>query len=193
MLSDPEGHHLASSGDPLGARTRVHPVYALWHVAPPRRDRTSRRGNYGSGVIDRKDLGSWMDGAPTEEGYVKGSSLGLPVQGTGSVAPFWRRPLSLVVDWGLCLLVSALVFSGDPLANLILFVVVNVLFLSLFGATPGQFALRLRVMPVSGRSPMILRAAVRTALMLLLLPAVVWNRDSQPLHDVAAGTAVVTV
>lgn len=145
------------------------------------------------GVIDRKDLGSWMDGAPNEEGYVKGSSLGLPAEGTGSVAPFWRRPLSLVVDWGLCLLVSALVFSGDPLANLILFVVVNVLFLSLFGATPGQFALRLRVMPVSGRSPMILRAAVRTALMLLLLPAVVWNRDSQPLHDVAAGTAVVTV
>lgn len=145
------------------------------------------------GVIERKDLGSWMDGAPAEEGYVKGSSLGLPPQGSGAVAPFWRRPLSLVVDWGLCMLVSALVFSGDALANLVLFIVVNVLFLSLFGATPGQFALRLRVMPVSGRSPMVLRALVRTTLMLLLLPAVVWNRDSQPLHDVVAGTAVITV
>ena len=134
-----------------------------------------------------------MDGAPNEEGYVKGSSLGLPADGPGAVAPFWRRPLSLLLDWGLCMLVSALVFSGDPLANLVLFVAVNLLFLSLFGATPGQFVLRVRVLPVSGRSPMILRAAVRTVLMLLLLPAVVWNRDSQPLHDVAAGTAVVTV
>ncbi|ATG51931.1 RDD family protein [Brachybacterium vulturis] len=144
-------------------------------------------------MIDRKDLGSWMDGPPVEEGYVKGSSLGLPPQGPGSVAPFWRRPLSLAIDWGLCMLVSALVFSGDALANLVLFFAVNVLFLSLFGATPGQFVLRLRVLPVTGRSPMVLRALVRTTLMLLLLPAVVWNRDSQPLHDVVAGTAVVTV
>ena len=36
-------------------------------------------------------------------------------------------------------------------------------------------------------------ALVRTVLMLLLLPAVVWNRDTQPLHDVVAGTAVITV
>ena len=144
-------------------------------------------------MIDRKDLGSWMDGAPNEEGYVKGSSLGLPADGPGAVAPFWRRQLSLLLDWGLCMLVSALVFSGDPLANLVLFVAVNLLFLSLFGATPGQFVLRVRVLPVSGRSPMILRAAVRTVLMLLLLPAVVWNRDAQPLHDVVAGTAVVTL
>ena len=144
-------------------------------------------------MIDRKDLGSWMDGATNAEGYVKGSSLGLPADGPGAVAPFWRRPLSLLLDWGLCMLVSALVFSGDPLANLVLFVAVNLLFLSLFGATPGQFVLRVRVLPVSGRSPMILRAAVRTVLMLLLLPAVVWNRDAQPLHDVVAGTAVVTL
>ena len=144
-------------------------------------------------VIERKDLGSWMDGAPHEEGYIKGSAIGLPADGPGSVAPFWRRPLSLVIDWALCMLISALVFHGDPLANLLLFVAVNVLFLTLFGATPGQFALRLRVMPVRGRTPMIGRAVVRTGLILLLLPAVIWNRDAQPLHDVAAGTAVVTV
>jgi uncharacterized RDD family membrane protein YckC len=124
-------------------------------------------------VIDRKDLG-------------------LPAEGRGAVAPFWRRPLSLVVDWALCVGLSALLFGGDPLANLLLFAVLNVLFVTLFGATPGQFLLRVRVLSVSGRSPMLLRAVVRTALMLLVLPAVVWNRDSQPLHDVVAGTAVVT-
>jgi uncharacterized RDD family membrane protein YckC len=143
-------------------------------------------------VIDRKDLGSWMEGAPAETGYVKGSALGLPAEGRGAVAPFWRRPLSLVVDWALCVGLSALLFGGDPLANLLLFAVLNVLFVTLFGATPGQFLLRVRVLSVSGRSPMLLRAVVRTALMLLVLPAVVWNRDSQPLHDVVAGTAVDT-
>jgi len=143
-------------------------------------------------VIDRKDIGSWMEGPPGDAGYVKGSALGLPAEGSGAVAPFWRRPLSLVVDWGLCLALSALLLGGDPLANLVLFAVLNVLFLTLFGATPGQFLLRVRVLAVSGRSPMLLRAVVRTVLMLLVLPAVVWNRDSQPLHDVVAGTAVVT-
>ena len=144
-------------------------------------------------MIDRKDIGSWLEGPPAEDGdYVKGSALGLPPQGRGAVAPFWRRPLTLIVDWGLCLALSALLLGGDPLANLVLFVVLNVLFVTLFGATPGQFLLRVRVLSVSGRSPLLLRAVVRTALMLLLLPAVVWNRDGQPLHDVVAGTAVVT-
>ena len=144
-------------------------------------------------MIDRKDLGSWMEGAPAEEGYVKGSSLGLPAEGPGSVAPFWRRPLSLVIDWALCMAISFAVFSGDALANLVLFVAVNILFLTLFGVTPGQYVMRLRVRPVRGGSPMIIRAAIRTAAMLLLLPAVVWNRDHQPLHDVVAGTAVIRV
>lgn len=142
-------------------------------------------------MIEREDLGSWIEGAPTPEGYVKGSGLGLPPEGQGSVAPFWRRPVSLCVDWGLCLGISTVFLGGDPLATLTLFVVVNVLFLSLFGATPGQFATLVRVLPVHGRSPMVLRAAVRTLLMLLLLPAMVWTRDGQPLHDLAAGTAVV--
>ncbi|WP_193104597.1 RDD family protein [Brachybacterium sp. FME24] len=144
-------------------------------------------------MIERKDLGSWMEGVPSEPDYVKGSSLGLPAAGPGSVAPFWRRPVTLVLDWGLCMLVSALAFHSDPLANLLLFVLVNVLFLSFFGATPGQFLLRVRVLPVRGRTPMVLRALVRTGAMLLLLPACVWTKDRQPLHDTAAGTAVVTI
>ena len=42
-----------------------------------------------------------------------------------------------------------------------------------------------------GAKANILRALVRTALLLLVLPGVIWNRDLQPLHDVVAGTAVV--
>ena len=67
----------------------------------------------------------------------------------------------------------------------------NVLLLSLFGATPAQFLLGLRVLPVARRWPMPVRALVRTLAMLTVITAVVWNRDRQPLHDVLAGTAVV--
>lgn len=142
-------------------------------------------------MIERKDLGSWVEGAPTDPEYVKGSALGLPPEGPGSVAGFGRRVLSLVLDWGLCVGVSMLVFSYDPVATLGLFVALNVLFLSLFGSTPAQMLLRMHVVPVRGRLPMPARAVLRTAGILLLIPGVVWNRDLQPLHDVAAGTAVV--
>lgn len=142
-------------------------------------------------MIDRKDLGSWMEGVPSDPEYVRGSDLGLPADGAGSVAPVWRRPLTLIVDWALSVGIAMLLFNYHELAVLGSFVVLNLLFISLFGATPGQFLLRLRVLPVSGRSPMLLRALVRTVLILLIIPAVVWNRNAQPLQDVVAGTAVV--
>jgi uncharacterized RDD family membrane protein YckC len=142
-------------------------------------------------VIDRKDLGSWMEGPPGDPEYVPGTALGLPAAGSGAVAGFGRRVLSMLIDWTLTVVISVLAFDYDPLATLLLFAALNVLFLTLFGATPGQFALRLRVLPVSRRTPMVLRALLRTATMMLILPAVVWNRDTQPLHDVIAGTAVI--
>lgn len=147
--------------------------------------------DYPGRVIDRDDLGAWLDGPPVEEGYRKGSRLGLPAEGSGSVAPFGRRVLSLLVDWAICLLLSWALFDYSSLASLLLLAAQNVVLISLFGTTIGQLLLRVRVTPVQGRSPMILRALVRTALLLLVLPGVIWNRDLQPLHDVVAGTAVV--
>lgn len=142
-------------------------------------------------MIERKDLGSWMEGVPGDPEYVRGSALGLPAEGSGAVAPVWRRPLTLIVDWSLSVAIAMLFFQYHELAVLGSFILINMLFISLFGATPGQFLLRVRVLPVRGRWPMPLRAAVRTLLVLLIIPAVVWNRDAQPLQDVVAGTAVV--
>lgn len=144
-------------------------------------------------MIDRKDLGSWLEGAPGDPEYIRGADLGLPAEGSGSVAGFGRRLVGLAVDWGLAVAASMFFFSYDSVATLSIFAALNLLFQTLFGATPGQLALGLRVTPVRGRAPMLLRTVIRTALMLLVIPAVVWNRDRQPLHDVAAGTAVVRV
>lgn len=142
-------------------------------------------------MIDRNDLGAWIEGTPQDPDYVPGSSLRLPATGPGSVAGTGRRFVSLLIDWGLCVVTSMVFFQYDPLATLLLFAGMNVLFLSVFGATPAQFALGLRVLPVARRWPMVVRALARTLAMLTVVTAVVWNRDRQPLHDVLAGTAVV--
>lgn len=142
-------------------------------------------------MIDREDLGSWIEGVPTDPDYVKGSGLGLPASGPGSVAPIGLRFVSYAIDWSLCLVLSLLLHDTSPALVWPLFTAMNLVLLTLFGATVGQFVLRLRVVPVTRRWPMVLRALVRTLLLLLLLPTLVWNRDGQPLQDVAAGTAVV--
>jgi len=142
-------------------------------------------------VIDREDLGSWIDGAPTDPSHVKGETWGLPAEGPGSVAPIGRRFVGYAIDWSLCAGASALLMDGSVHLVWPLFTAMSVVLLSLFGATIGQFVLGLRTVPVARRWPMPLRALVRTALLLLLLPTLIWNRDGQPLQDVAAGTAVV--
>lgn len=142
-------------------------------------------------MIDREDLGSWIEGAPADPAHVKGATWHLPSEGPGSVAPIGRRFLGYVIDWCLCAGASALLMDGSVRLVWPLFTVVSVVLLSLFGATIGQFVLGMRTVPVARRWPMPLRAVVRTALLLLLLPTLIWNRDGQPLQDVAAGTAVV--
>lgn len=141
--------------------------------------------------MDRKDLGSWLEGPPIAAGYEAGQDFGFPVEGPGSIATFGRRVMSLVIDWGLCLGLSYLLFDYSALATSVLFIAMNVTMHSLFGATVGQFAMGLRVLPVRGRMPMVIRALIRIALMHAIIPAMVWDKDRRPLHDVAAGTAVI--
>lgn len=141
-------------------------------------------------MIDREDLGGWIHGAPTTQDHVPGSTWGLPASGPGSVAPIGRRFFSYLVDWGISLGLSVLV-SGGAAWVWVIFTAMCVLLLTLVGATGGQFLLGLRVRPVTGRLPMVLRALIRTVLLDLLIPTLVWNRERQPLQDVLAGTAVV--
>ncbi|MDO5644940.1 MAG: RDD family protein [Dermabacter sp.] len=139
----------------------------------------------------REDLAGWLDGPPRDTAHVPGSTWGLPQQGPGSVAGYGRRFISLCLDWGASLALSALVFQSDALATLLIFVAQLILMQTLFGASIGQFITGLRVRPVTGQLPMIARATIRSLVMLTLISALVRSRDLQPLHDMAAGTAVV--
>lgn len=165
----------------------------------------------------REDVGSWLE-RDAGDGSSPGVRIGLPATGAGSPARAGRRLVALVVDWLACLLISAALFPsagtvafslvrGDPMATLAVFAVENVLLVGTVGHTLGHRLLGLRVRtapaPVPGdrralevpadpgRPPGLLRAAVRTALVLLVVPAVVQDADGRGLHDRAAGTVIV--
>lgn len=111
-----------------------------------------------------------------------------------SPASFPRRIGALVIDW-LCCVLLARAFTPSAWAPLAVFAIENVLLLTTLGATFGQRLVGIRVVrpgsPASG-GPVPPRAAlIRTALLVLVIPAVVWDREGRGLHDKAAGTLVV--
>ncbi|MBB2921512.1 RDD family protein [Cellulomonas cellasea] len=140
----------------------------------------------------RSGMGSWLEGGPSDE-RGPGSRLGLPATGAGSQAPVGRRLVALAIDWAVCLVISAAFLDGDPMATLGVFALENVLLVSTLGTTLGHRALGLRVQRLArpGVAPGALLAAVRTVLLCLVVPAVVWDADGRGLHDRAAGTVIV--
>jgi len=132
----------------------------------------------------------------------RGERLGLPEQGTGSLATTGQRLGAFVVDALASSLVAALFVqsaagrgAGGHLPgswSLIPFAIDYIVGTLVAGRTLGMylFGLRLvRVDRVAAVDPF--RAVARTALLLLFLPAVIWDRDGRGLHDRFTDTAVV--
>lgn len=120
-----------------------------------------------------------------------GARLGLPAQGSGSVARAGRRLVAVSLDWAACLLISAAFAGGDPWVTLGTFALLHALTLGTGGASPGHALLGLRLQRVGGGWPGPGPAVLRTLLLCLLLPAVVFDADQRGLHDRAAGTVLV--
>ncbi|MGI5454182.1 RDD family protein [Streptomyces sp. CA-249302] len=147
----------------------------------------------------REAVGSWLSGprAAAEEAGVdfgyRGERLGLPEEGPGSIARPGRRFAALAVDWGLCLLIAyGLITHGYDQATgnwaLLLFFVLGVLTVGTIGFTPGKRLFGLRVVALATGRPSPLRALLRTALLCIAIPALVWDRDGRGLHDQLART-----
>jgi uncharacterized RDD family membrane protein YckC len=123
---------------------------------------------------------------------VRGASLGLPPSGPGSLASFGTRAVAFVVDAVAVGLVAWLLGFPEPPGNVLLLAAVYVLSLVAFGQTPGMALLHLRLAhPRQGERLALWRAVVRTALLVLLVPALIVDVDGRGLHDRLTGTAVV--
>jgi uncharacterized RDD family membrane protein YckC len=132
-----------------------------------------------------------------ELGY-RGERLGLPEEGPGSVAPVGRRVIAIFIDWILCVLIAyGLIAHRDYNSSntwaLAVFGVVSLLTVSLVGSTPGKRLMRLRVVRLDGGRLSPLAVLIRTVLLLIVIPAVVWDRDTRGLHDKAANAVQIRI
>ena len=127
-----------------------------------------------------------------------GERLGLPETGPRSIARFGRRLGALAIDWAIAWILSVAFFPEGPWqpnswATLAIFAVAQVLFLAVVNGSVGHLLLRMRVVPVVPARLGLWRPVVRTLLLCLAIPALIWDRDQRGLHDRAAGTMLVRV
>ena len=148
-------------------------------------------------MVDRRGIGSWLEGPSAASGVDHGPPglrLGLPAEGPGSVAGFGRRALALAVDWVLALVIANGLLRGwgsPSLVPLLVLLVENVLLVGTAGYTVGHRLLGLRVTTLTGRPPGLVKALVRSLLLILAVPPLIWDRDQRGLHDKAAGTVLL--
>lgn len=151
--------------------------------------------------------GTWLSGLAAagvdtgpKDGW-RGRRLGLPPEGPGAVATTGSRVAAFVLDVLAGALIGGLVngLLSDPtpgqrtLTSNGAFALEVLLLTALTGQSIGMRVLGLRVVRLSAPAgpPGFLPAALRTALLMLILPAVIFDRDGRGLHDKAAGTVVV--
>jgi hypothetical protein len=142
---------------------------------------------------------------PDDDFQYRGNRLGLPESGTGSVPGVGRRLVGLVLDWILALMIAwgaygaGLIGRGVPSPEeastlvgntaLVVFAAMNILLLTLFGTTVGRRIVGVGISATGERSwPWFVSMTVRTLLLCLVIPAVIYDRDTRGLHDRAAGT-----
>ncbi|MEN9324871.1 MAG: hypothetical protein RL414_625 [Actinomycetota bacterium] len=111
-----------------------------------------------------------------------------------SPASLGRRFAALAIDWFACLALATFTspqFSGGAqLMPLVLLFVEVSLLTTLTQASFGQRILRIKVLSETGNFASPLRILVRTALILLVLPAV-FTSSGRGFHDIIAKTVVI--
>lgn len=118
-------------------------------------------------------------------------------------ASWARRTLALLVDWLASTLVVVVLigtrgWSEDPLSGFYtmgVFVLESTFLTAWAGGSFGKLVTRLRTVRYdgSGRPVSLLSALLRNVLVCLVLPPLVFRPDGRGLHDLAAGTATVTL
>ena len=141
----------------------------------------------------------------TPEAY-RGERLGLPESGQASLASAGSRLGALAVDGIASALIAGLFLAAvhhgrhEDLASrlpgswsLIPLFVDYVLGMLLAGQTLGMRLFHIRIIRVDDQTQPVnpWRAVVRTVLLFLFIPALIWDKDGRGLHDRYSDTAVV--
>lgn len=145
-------------------------------------------------MIDRDDLGSWMDGPAPVQDY-PGQRMGRPRKGPGSVGRLGVRVVALVIDWFIAIGFSALLVSYDQqnLTTLWIWFGLSAVSVGFTGHTVGHFVMGLQVQTLDGYAPGVWRGVVRAALIAVVIPALIMDADHRGLQDRAVGTILVKI
>lgn len=152
--------------------------------------------------------GTWLSGPEVTLGELRnpdswqGRRLGLPREGSGSVATFSGRAMAFAIDLVACALASGLInaFVADPTgaqrqaAAYAVLALEHVVLVALTGQTLGMRLVGLKVVRLKdpNRVPGLVAALTRTVPLLLTVGlAGFFTRDGRGLHDLAAGCVVV--
>jgi uncharacterized RDD family membrane protein YckC len=132
---------------------------------------------------------------PTEQETTEdwpGKRLGLPQYGERSIARPGRRMVGVLIDWAIAtVLTFAIVERQDGWIILGIFAAMHVIFIPTLGGSIGHLVTGLRVVPLEPVWIGVVKPVIRTALLCLAIPALVWDVDQRGLHDRIAGTVLV--
>lgn len=143
-------------------------------------------------MIEREDLGSWLNGAPSNQKY-PGEHLGRPQKGPGAIARPGIRLIGFLIDWYVCYLPILLFADNDPLLTLLVFWGYTVLLTGFMGHTLGHLAVGVQVQTLNGRPAGWLKGLIRGTLTMLILPAVIMDSDARGIHDRICKTVLMRI
>ena len=145
--------------------------------------------------MDQSDVDPATDGPLGQDASYPGQRLGLPETGSGSMARLGRRVVALFIDWiAATLIARALV--GEPQTTLESFTTLGIFALEvtiltwLWGASFGQRIVGIRVLG-RGRRLGLIASALRTLLICVVIPPLIWDADGRGLHDRAVNSVVL--
>lgn len=148
-------------------------------------------------MVDRRDWAGWLQGPRKslesqgiELGY-PGQRLGMPESGPGSIARFGRRLGALAIDWLSALAIAAALNNYLTLSldlntlTLLVFFAHTAIFITLFSGSFGHRLFGIQIRAISGKRLSLISVLVRQALICLVVPAVIYDRDQRGMHDKA--------
>lgn len=107
-----------------------------------------------------------------------------------------RRISALLIDWAIAVALACLIWgytllNYDGFVVLAVFVLLQSVQLAALGGSAGHLLLGLRLITLTGERVGVWRPLVRSVLLGLAVPALVWDSDQRGFHDKIAGTVLI--
>ena len=150
------------------------------------------KARYRGVVAEEQVADAGQAGTGTRISAYPGEKFGLPEDGPASVPGMGRRLAALFIDWIICAAIATGLLHSQYW-TLALFGGETWLLTALTGTTIGKRVLGMRVARLDGKPVGFLWSAVRTLLLLCVVPPLVIDSDRRGLHDKAANTIVVRI